>query len=174
MPDRTGSPWTWAWPIALSASGAAAEGLDGLRMTMWIELRDAAGGVLAAADPRSAVVGEGPEFGFDRRDDDNGYRAVPAVVDVEGARLTILYGPDRAAAGTERLGGFNGFVLTFAGAECATFTGGALDARATTIDLPADRVSVGADRVEIDVDGVPRGPGDRITVALSLGDCLIG
>ncbi|MGR3540198.1 MAG: hypothetical protein ACU0BS_02040 [Hasllibacter sp.] len=160
--------------LLLTAAPACAEGLDGLTMTMWIELRDPAGGVLAAAEPRSAVVGEGSEFGFDARDDDGGYRAVPAVVDVAGERLTIVYGPDRAAAGTGRLGGFNGYVLTFAGAECAVFTGGALDAGATTIPLPPSRVRVGADRVEIDVDGIPRGQGDRIEVMLTLGDCLIG
>ena len=171
---RTASRWTWTFPIAFWASAAGAEGLDGLTLTMWIELRDRGGRVLASAEPRSAVVGEGPEFGFDASDSDNGYRAAASEVDVAGDRLTITYGPDRTASGTERLGGFNGFVLTFAGADCATFTGGALDAGATTIALPPERVRVGADRVEIDVDGVPRGPGDRIAVTLSLGDCLIG
>ena len=174
MGRRTGSPWRWTWPIAWWASAAGADGLDGLTLTMWIELRGEGGTVLASAEPRSAVVGEGPEFGFDHRDDQNGYRAVPTAVDVAGRRLTILYGPEREASGAERLGTFNGFVLTFAGAECAVFTGGALDTEATTILLPPDRVRVGADRVEIDVDGVPRGPGDRIEVVLSLGNCLIG
>ncbi|PRY95513.1 hypothetical protein BCF33_1134 [Hasllibacter halocynthiae] len=163
-----------ALALILLATSAGAEGLDGLRLTMWIELRGEGGAILASADPRAAVVGDGPEFGFDAADDDGGYRAVPAVVDVAGDRLTIGYGPDRAIEGGDRLGTFNGYVLTFAGAGCTTFEGGALVAEETSIPMPPERVRIEADRIEIDVDGIPRGPGDRITVALSLGDCLLG
>ena len=156
--------------LAIWATGALAEGLDGRIVTFEVLTYDDPAAPLFRSSAYTATVGPGPEFGL-LPETGNGLEAVTVTVDFSSRRLDIGFENTFPAVFAPAV--FNGYVLTFT-VDCLLIEGAALDPAATTLPLGPGDVTVTPRSLLIDVGGLAHTPEDRIGLTLDVTDCLMG
>lgn len=154
----------------LTQAGWAGGTLDGRLVTLNVLTYNDPATPFFESRGQTVRVGPGVEFGMGPEFQRPDFDVVPVQVEIGPDRIEFSYGDD---AGSFYDAAFNGYVLRFE-VECALFETVSIDETTTTMPVTIADIRTEGGALFINVAGRDYGPGVRLALDFTVGDCLLG